>query len=199
MDEIVLRSMAKWPKVPAVYDWLSLDRRGNWLIKGERIANTRIVEFINRNYDIDSAGNGFFQNGPQRVYVALEYTPWIYLLPLRREPAGGRERLLTHTGREVADLQDVYLDETGSLLLRSEHGVGQMDDRDLPALLPHFRDAAGQPLVEDLLLEALDATFPGSLGRLRFLWNGRLLPIRRIEAKAVPRIFKFCPSPAAPS
>jgi len=46
VDEAVLRSIAKWPNVPAVYGWLKLDRRGNWLIKGERIANqdTRSAE-----------------------------------------------------------------------------------------------------------------------------------------------------------
>ena len=27
MDDAVLRSMAKWPNVPDVYGWLSLDRR----------------------------------------------------------------------------------------------------------------------------------------------------------------------------
>ncbi|TMH99667.1 MAG: DUF2946 family protein, partial [Betaproteobacteria bacterium] len=29
MDELVARSLAKWPNVPAVYGWLALDRRGN--------------------------------------------------------------------------------------------------------------------------------------------------------------------------
>ena len=33
MDEIVLRSMLKWPNVPSVYGWLRLDRRGQWLIR----------------------------------------------------------------------------------------------------------------------------------------------------------------------
>ncbi|HEV8259130.1 MAG TPA: DUF2946 family protein [Burkholderiales bacterium] len=28
MDEAVLRSIAKWPNVPAVYGWLQLKRRG---------------------------------------------------------------------------------------------------------------------------------------------------------------------------
>src|SRR5258708_3980656 len=28
MDELVARSLAKWPNVPAVYGWLALDRRG---------------------------------------------------------------------------------------------------------------------------------------------------------------------------
>src|SRR5512132_2355278 len=50
MDEAVLRSMAKWPNVPDVYGWLSLDRRGNWLLKGERIGNAALRDFISRNY-----------------------------------------------------------------------------------------------------------------------------------------------------
>ena len=37
MDEMVARSLAKWPNVPAVFGWLELDRRGNWRIKGEKI------------------------------------------------------------------------------------------------------------------------------------------------------------------
>ena len=34
MDETVIRAMAKWPDVPAVWGWLSLDRRGVWKLKG---------------------------------------------------------------------------------------------------------------------------------------------------------------------
>jgi hypothetical protein len=49
MDEAVLRAIARWPNVPSVYGWLSLDRRGNWSIKGQRIANRSITEFIARN------------------------------------------------------------------------------------------------------------------------------------------------------
>ena len=85
MDEIVLRSMLKWPDVPAVYGWLSLDRRGNWMIKTvagrfERIAHAAVREFIGRNYASDPEGRWYFQNGPQRVFVALDYTPWVYRL-----------------------------------------------------------------------------------------------------------------------
>jgi len=77
MDEIVLRSILKWPDVPAVYGWLSLDRRGNWMIKTvagrfERIAHVAVREFICRNYASDSEGRWFFQNGPQRVFGALD-------------------------------------------------------------------------------------------------------------------------------
>src|SRR5919199_5142149 len=77
MDPPVARAMAKWPNVPAVYGWLALDRRGNWLIKGERIANAALRDFIGRNYAADSNGRWYFQNGPQRVFVSLAYTPWV--------------------------------------------------------------------------------------------------------------------------
>src|SRR5258708_15872276 len=84
MDEIVARSIAKWPNVPAVYGWLSLDRRGNWLIRSasatqtfERIGNAALREFIGRNYEADTRGPWFFQTGPQRVYVRLVYPPLV--------------------------------------------------------------------------------------------------------------------------
>src|SRR3954465_15829874 len=77
MDEIVARSLARWPNVPAVYGWLSLDRRGNWRIKGEKIGNPALREFISRNYQPDERGQWYFQNGPQRVYVSLAYAPLV--------------------------------------------------------------------------------------------------------------------------
>ena len=55
MDALVAQAMAKWPNVPAVYGWLSLDRRGNWRIKGERIANQALRDFISRNYELGDA------------------------------------------------------------------------------------------------------------------------------------------------
>jgi len=86
VDEIVARSLAKWPNVPAVYGWLALDRRGNWRIKGEKIGNAALRDFIGRNYQADEKGRWYFQNGPQRVFVSLAYTP----LVVRYEgPAGG--------------------------------------------------------------------------------------------------------------
>src|SRR5690242_19523336 len=75
VDESVARSIVKWPNVPAVFGWLELDRRGNWRIKGEKIANAALREFIGRNYERDERGRWFFQNGPQRVYVRLACAP----------------------------------------------------------------------------------------------------------------------------
>jgi hypothetical protein len=122
MDESVVRSMAKWPDVPAVYGWLGLDRRGNWLIKGEKIGNRALREFIGRNYQSDAQGRWFFQNGPQRVFVALAYTP----LVLHFEG----EALLDHCGRTFQPEQ-AFLDEEGSVLMLGRPGIGLLDDRDL--------------------------------------------------------------------
>src|SRR5688500_2636965 len=114
MDEIVARSLAKWPNVPAVYGWLALDRRGNWRIKGERIANAALREFISRNYEADPQGCSYFQNGPQRVYVSLAYTP----LVARYEG----DALVDHCGRPFYE-QACYQDDEGSVLIQGNGSV----------------------------------------------------------------------------
>ena len=122
MDEAVARSMSKWPAVPAVHGWLALDRRGNWRIKGERIGNAALREFIGRNYQADAEGRWFFQNGPQRVYVTLAYTP----LVVRYEG----EALIDHCGRAFV-AHRMLRDEEGSVLVEGSLGVALLDDRDL--------------------------------------------------------------------
>lgn len=124
MDEAVLRGMAKWPDVPDVYGWLSLDRRGNWLLKGEKIGNAAFRDFISRNYAADDRGRWYFQNGPQRVFVTLGYTP----LVLHFEG----DALFDHCGRPFA-LQQAFVDEEGSVLMQGATGFGLLDDRDLAA------------------------------------------------------------------
>ena len=126
MDEIVARSMARWPNVPAVYGWLQLDRRGNWRIKGERIANAALREFIGRNYLADERGCWFFQNGPQRVFVELAYTP----LVVHYEG----EALLDHCARPF-DPGNVYQDEEGSVLIEGQGSIALLDDRDLERMV----------------------------------------------------------------
>jgi hypothetical protein len=122
MDEIVVRSLAKWPNVPAVYGWLDLDRRGNWLIKGERIGNVALREFIARNYAADEQGRWFFQNGPQRVYVRLAYTPFVVHYE--------GDALVDHCGKRFTPTE-VLQDEEGSVLIAGEGSIALLDDRDL--------------------------------------------------------------------
>ena len=145
MDDAVLRSMAKWPNVPDVYGWLSLDRRGNWLLKGERIGNAALREFISRNYQPDARGCWYFQNGPQRVFVALAYTP----LVLHFEG----ETLLDHCGRPFSPGQ-AFIDEEGSVLMAGKPGAGLLDDRDLAAYADQAADLP--PIARE--------TVPGRLG-----------------------------------
>ena len=144
MDPVVARAMAKWPNVPAVYGWLALDRRGNWLIKGERITNAALREFIARNYEADDAGRWYFQNGPQRVYVHLAYTP----LVVHYEG----EALVDHCGRPFA-ARAAYLDDEGSVLMAGERGIALLDDRDLG------RFAEAEPSLQCITRSEIPARF----------------------------------------
>lgn len=135
MDEAVARAMRRWPNVPRVYGWLRLDRRGRWRVKMPRgdfeaIAHEGMVACIGRNYARDDAGRWFFQNGPQRVFVTMEATPWIY----RLTPDG--RRVETHTGLAPARITEAWLTDEGGLGLATELGPGLLLDRDLPAIEP---------------------------------------------------------------
>jgi hypothetical protein len=195
MDEIVIRAMQKWPNVPNVFGWLRLDRRGNWLVKSrqardaqpvfERIANEAVVDFIGRNYAHDGAGRWYFQNGPQRVFVALEYTPYVYRL------RGDGESLETHTGSAVGELRAAWIDDAGMLVLEGELGPGVLLDRDLPRLLDCIETATG-PAGE----ESLAALTAGALPDMTLHLGRQRVPLSAIKAAEVPARFGFDPSPA---
>lgn len=137
MDDIVQQAMTKWPNVPACYGWLGLDARGHWYMrdervqasgsfltsKGSRLQHEKLIDFIGRNYQADAQGRWYFQNGPQRVFVELEVTPWI----LRIQPNG---TLQTHTA-QVAHMQRIYMDELGRLLIDTELGIGLVHTQDV--------------------------------------------------------------------
>ena len=187
MDAMVVRAMAKWPNVPAVWGWLSLDRRGAWKLKGEPIPNRAAVEFISRNYSSDGRGRWFFQNGPQRVFVDLAYTPWVYSLD-------GRGSLVTHTGRHCGAIENAWIDEAGTMILAGEPGPGIVDDRDLLALSDRLVDERGRP-VEDELVAAFIASPPGSEPELRLEHGGTRVRVARIESGAVAEHLHFDPHP----
>ena len=193
MDEIVLRAMAKWPNVPAVYGWLALDRRGNWLIKRETIGNAALNAFISRNYLQDDAGCWFFQNGPQRVFVDLDYTPWVYRVTSEVNAALA---LATHTGAAVNTLLGAWVDELGTVLIETDLGIGIVHDQDLdPLLLAAMIDANGNVVKEsvfDELLPFIEHQRPIPLW-LRFRDSN--VKFEPLQSTDVPKRFGFDPHP----
>ncbi len=196
MDEIVLHGMAKWPNVPAVYGWLSLDRRGNWRIKGERISNSGISDFIGRNYGHDDEGRWFFQNGPQRVFVALDFTPFIY----RVVSADGITplALACHTGKAVAIVKGGWLDEEGALLLQTEHGAGLVHDRDLGRLFPYLIDINGNPLDDNALVGVMELLQQQQPAPLWLRFRDASIKIEPVRSNEVPMRFGFTACPVPP-
>ncbi len=174
-----LSAIAKWPNVPACYDWLSLDRRGDWRLQGERVTHRGLIAFINRQYGCDESGCWFLQNGPQRVFVALAYTPWVF----RREG----DSFVSHTGRPAGPLKAIYLDEEGNLLLDTELGIGLLDDRELAAFFAGCLDSQARPADESTLLALMN-------GEPQVVhWEH--MPIQAIVAVDVPIRFNFQPHP----
>ncbi|XJC78633.1 DUF2946 family protein (plasmid) [Delftia tsuruhatensis] len=137
--------MKKWPNVPAVSGYISLDQSGHWRHHpagdanqhlgqvGERIAHQGLLAFFNRNYQADEQGRWFIQNGPQRVYVRLDAAPLIVSL------AQDQAHLQDHTGRPVETIQAWYISAEGRLYLRSSAGPALLAGRDVPALLEQLR------------------------------------------------------------
>lgn len=186
MDDAVRAALARWPNVPDVYGWLSLDRRGRWRIKGEVVSNAALAAFIGRNYDVDARGCWYFQNGPQRVFVALEYTPWI----LRLAAPG---RLETHTGLPVEHPRRAWLDEEGNLLIDIGNdpepgGMGLVCDRDLAALIEGLTLADGSTADTETLERILaQGSIPPGV-ELRLQGFGAPLPVTFASTAEIQRL-----------
>lgn len=141
MDEMVKAAMLKWPNVPDCTNWLGLDARGDWYLrddaaqaagafdsglpnsKGSRLEHAQLLSFIERNYAADEQGHWFFQNGPQRVFVELARTPWVW----RLQPDG---QLHSHSGR-AARFEAAFCDEVGHLYLLTDIGFGLLHSADM--------------------------------------------------------------------
>ena len=201
MDPIVAAALKKWPNVPHCYGWLALDARGDWYmrddrmqaagpfprIKGSRIEHEKLREFICRNYGRDDAGAWYFQNGPQRVYLNLEATPFI----ARTDPAQG---LVLHTGEAVASLDRAFMTETGEVLVDAGGKIAQLDDRDVAHVMTtmEIKGAAASD-------EALMAWLESGKGELVLRYKGQAVPVERIERDCVPQRFGFTRLPAPPA
>ena len=164
MDDIVRQAIAKWPNVPHCYGWLGLDARGNWYMRDDRIQaagpfpvskgsllrHEKLVDFIHRNYAADDQGQWFFQNGPQRVYVELECTPFVWRI-------GSGVSVSAHTGM-AAQARQCIIDETGRLYLECDLGFGLVHTLDVAQAADAIEEGLWEPK------EMTSAELPGRFG-----------------------------------
>ncbi|TFW08745.1 DUF2946 family protein [Oxalobacteraceae bacterium OM1] len=197
MDDIVKQAMVKWPNVPHCYGWLALDARGGWRMRderaqalklpGDRINNAALLGFINRNYTHDDAGRWYFQNGPQRVYVNLEATPFI----VRTDPA---QDFVLHTGAPLGGIDAAWMTEGGQLVLQTGDVVGMVDDRDMAQCLPRLQ-IGGKPIDDDVLLDWLEDN--GTSGELKLDTGDGAVDVGFLRRDALANRFGFVSAPAA--
>lgn len=214
MDDLVRQALAKWPDVPDCTGWLALDARGRWragdAAVGPRmpITHAAMIAFINRNY-FSTGRHWVFQNGPQRVLVELEYTPFVWRLHPRD---GGAWDLVAHTGTTMTP-SAVWLDDAGRFVIQArapggEPTVGVVHDHDTALLAELLRDDHGEPLDDETVGQLAAANDSGTrvraepaapVARLDLpLADATVLrlPVHRIAARNVPVQFGFEPRPS---
>lgn len=194
----------KWPNVPDCFGWLALDRRGQWRMRNEFtqqnklpdqvIKHAALNEFIARNYACDESGRYFFQNGPQRVFITLDATPWI----VRIIPADTGPQFINQC-HQAMDPTAALSDENGNIYI-----VGQVDqmiyggssnqgaqfiqsDRQTVALL-HDHDLDHFSELAKLREEA--CSFGGS-----WVWQDKQLPLDPMHSEELASRFHFIAKP----
>ena len=206
MDEQVLRSLIKWPNVPACFGWLALDRRGQWRmidefaqqnqLPGQAIQHTILNEFISRNYACDTLGRFFFQNGPQRVFISLAATPWV----ARITPSAQGTQLITQCQTEIKP-SSALSDENGNIYIvgRIKHAIYtamqtqqfKIEEYSSVAIL-HDHDLDQFSELAKLREEACSCG--GSWN-----WHGNSLPLDPVHSEELSKQFGFVLKPKAES
>ena len=194
MDELVKQSLTKWPNVPHCYGWLTLDARGAFRMRdesaqaahqpGDIIRHESLLAFIYRNYDCDSRGAWYFQNGPQRVYVELETTPFI----ARTDPELG---FVLHDRTPVHEIDCVFMTDTGQLIIQSHQKIAMLDPSDLAHCLAMLY-VEDQAIADDDLLNWLstpDQTLQIKLGQ-------QFKSVEWVDSNQLQRRFGFIAHPS---
>ena len=204
MDEQVIRSLIKWPNVPDCYGWLALDRRGQWRMRdeftqqnnlpGQVIKHQSLNEFISRNYARDTQGKYFFQNGPQRVFITLDATPWI----VRMIPSDQGIQLLTQC-QSPLEPTAALSDENGNIYIvgnitqtvyeASDRAQSRLETTEGIALL-HDHDLDLFSELATLKEEA--CSFGGSWN-----WHGKQMHLDPIHSAELANRFQFVAKPSA--
>jgi len=203
MDDQVLRSLMKWPNVPDCYGWLALDRRGQWRMRdeftqqnnlpGQAIKHVALNECIARNYACDELGRYFFQNGPQRVFITLDATPWIVrILPSDIGPH------LSNQCHQIMEPANALSDEKGNIyivgnVIQSIYDSSNASDQ--------FIKGEGQTIA---LLHDHDLDYFSELAKLReeacsyggsWTWQGQQLPLDPIHSNELAARFNYIAQP----
>jgi hypothetical protein len=163
MDELVRQAMRKWPHVPHCYGWLGLDDRGDWYMrddavqaqgnfthaKGSKLLHGKLIEFIQRNYACDEQGQWYFQNGPQRVFVELSSTPFVWRIQTNGQ--------VTDALLQVQTVKACIEDETGHVYLHTAQGLGLVHSQDVWQAAQAIEAGDWQP--KKMLASELASTF----------------------------------------
>ena len=204
MDEQVIRSLIKWPDVPDCYGWLALDRRGQWRMRdeftqqnnlpGQVIKHQTLNEFISRNYARDTQGKYFFQNGPQRVFVTLDATPWI----VRMIPSDQGVKLLTQCQSQI-EPTSALSDEKGNIYIVGNITQAVYEDSDRAQFKLQTTESIALLHDHDLDLFSELATlqeeacsFGGSWN-----WHGKQLALDPIHSSELANRFDYTAKPSA--
>jgi hypothetical protein len=195
----------KWPNVPDCFGWLALDRRGQWRMRdeftqqnklpGQVIKHTALNEFIARNYARDELGRYFFQNGPQRVFISLDATPWI----VRIIPSNLGPNLINQCNQSIEPTAALS-DEKGNIYI-----VGNVDQiiyNDTANKSTQFTKSVYQTIA---LLHDHDLDHFSELAKLReeacsfggsWVWQEKQLPLDPIHSDELATRFNFIANPA---
>ena len=162
-------------------------------LPGNVIQHLALNEFISRNYAQDLLGRYFFQNGPQRVFITLDVTPWI----ARIIPSESGPQLSTQCGTDIKP-HGALSDEKGNIYITGSIPQALSDQIDatiftqtesLSVALLHDHDLdlfSDQSQVEE------DAcSFRGS-----WQWDGKDLLIEPIHSAELAGRFHFIKVPS---
>lgn len=167
MDDIVKQAMVKWPNVPDCFGWLGLDNRGQWYMRDERVQalggfqsgiegakgsllrHEKLISFIHRNYESDDSGSWYFQNGPQRVFIELESTPYIWRL--------GDDLVATSSTGCTTEALGCLMDETGYVYLQTPMGIGLVHTLDVVVASEALESGIWQ--LQECLSESLESQY----------------------------------------
>lgn len=161
-------------------------------LPGKVIEHSALKEFISRNYACDNTGRYFFQNGPQRVFITLTYTPWVAsIIPGENTP-----KIITQCQTEI-DPSSALSDEHGNIYIAGL--ITQSICKDLRNQQFETANCLSIALLHDHDLDQFSelaklreeaCSFGGSWN-----WQGKQLALDPIHSEELSKRFGFIKNP----